>query len=646
MAIDERRREILAAIASAIGTSLTGCSPDFDSRSGRPNSGSDPGRPNILVLLADDPGPRFFSAYGDPSASTPNVDRLARDGILYKNFFATSPVCAPTRFGILTGMHAESCGPAHHMRAEGKIPEWLTGFPAYLQEAGYWTTYTGKEDYNADMSRRTGYRVSNTNPIGGLFESFDPPWGNRPEGAPFFSFINYVTCHEFSGFVPRPGLVLPTQVRVPSYLPDTLIQRTQIAGYYNNVSQTDIEIGLTLDRLTADGLYDDTIIIFFSDHGGILPRSKRFCYDSGCRVPMIVRFPPKWAHLAPAAPGTVMEELATTVDIAPTVLSLAGLGIPDHMQGQAFAGPRHRTRKYAFAGRNRMDERYDFIRTVRSARFRYIRNYLPQLIYGQHVAFMWMLPAYRDWELQWTLGLLNEAQSRFWMPKPKEELYDLESDPDETRNLIDDPAYTGVAGELRDALDLHMVSTKDNGFIPEGAAPEGYEQSRAPGAYPLMQVMHLAEIATRRDPEWLPVFQSHMGHENEVMRFWAVMGAIMLDEATVPLAGDLRQRFANDESIHVRIAAAEALVRIGQADGPLRFLADILKSSRPKSVRLQAINALTNVGDAARPALVDITLVALTESDTELRNAAVYSMQVLSGTYTPLTAIYAGVPAA
>ena len=634
MAIDLSRRAVLAGIASAIGTSLIGCDPDSRSRNRNPNHGGSSEQPNILVLLADDPGPQFFGAYGDALASTPNVDRLANDGILFKNFFATSPVCAPTRFGILTGMHAESCGPAHHMRAEGKSPDWLMGFPGYLQETGYWTSYTGKEDYNADFTERAGYDATNANPIGNFFESFEPPWNARPEGAPFFSFVNYVTCHEFSGFVPRPVLVLPTQVEVPPYLPDSLLQRTQLAGYYNNVAQTDIEIGL----------FEDTIIIFFSDHGGILPRSKRFCYDSGCRVPMIMRFPEKWQHLAPAAPGTVIDEPATTVDIGPTVLSLAGLSIPDYMHGQAFAGPQRRIRKYAFAGRNRMDERYDFIRSVRSARFRYIRNYLPQLIYGQHVAFMWMLPAYRDWELQWTLGLLNEEQSRFWMEKPAEELYDLESDPDEVRNLIDDPAYSEVTEELRDALNLHMVSIHDNGFIPEGATAEGFDQSRAAGAYPLMQVMSLAELATRRDPQWLPVFQNHMSHENEVMRFWAVMGAIMLGQEAVPLADSLQQLFSNDETIHVRIAAAEALVRVGQAGDAVQFLADTFKGTQPKSVRLQAINALTNIGNAAQPALVDITLVAVTEQDIDLRNAALYLSQVLSGTYTPLTTVYAGVP--
>lgn len=629
--IDLRRRQLLGALAAAAGSgSLTACgvstAPDDSPRE----------RPNILILVPDDASPDFFGAYGGAPALTPNIDRLAQEGLRFSHFFSTAPVCAPTRFGILTGMHATSCGPAHHMRAEGRIPDWLVGFPRYLQQAGYWTVVTAKEDYNADLGGRDGY-----DSVTPLFNVVDrsprgPLWTGRPAGAPFFCFVNYMLCHESSGFRPAAGAVQPADVTVPAYLPDTAEQREQLAGYYNSVAETDAQIGATLDQLKADGLDDDTIIILFSDNGGIQPRSKRFCYDSGHRIPLIVRIPAKWAALAPAAAGSVIDTPATTIDVAPTVLALAGVDAPDYMHGGSFLARSRTWSRYAFGGRNRMDERYDFSRTARSERFRYIRNYLPHLIYGQHLAYMWRLPAYKDLESRWVSGELDELQSRFFGEKPYEELYDLEADPDEVHNLAQDPSYAGLLQELGGALDLHMLEVNDNGFIPEGAVAEGYDESRVAGSYPLPRLIELGARAARRDIAELPALLGTLADDNELIRYWSAMGIRMLGHLATAALPALDERYGAETSLHVRIVVAEALLTLGEHPAALDFLADTLRNNDAVPLRLQAANALGNIGSAAQGALPSLTAAALLDGSTDVRNAAKHCAEVLSGTYSPM----------
>jgi arylsulfatase A-like enzyme len=624
---------VLAGLAAAGALPLAACHSSTPTGDAMP-PGPAAGRPNILVLVPDDASPAFFGPYNDRGV-TPHIDQLAQEGIRFKNFFSSAPVCAPTRFGILTGMHATSCGPAHHMRAEGRIPAWLVGFPRYLQQAGYYTVVTAKDDYNADIADRAGY-----DSVTPLFNVVDrsprgPLWTERPAGAPFFCFVNYMRSHESSGFRETEGPVSPGDVVLPAYLPDTPEQRAQAASYYNSVHVTDAQIGETLEKLKADGLYEDTIIILFSDNGGILPRSKRFCYDSGHRLPLIVRVPEQWAHLAPARAGAVVEVPATTVDLAPTVLGLAGVAVPDYMHGESFLSRSSAWKRYAFGGRNRMDERYDFSRTARSARFRYIRNYFPHLIYGQHLNYMWRLPAYQDLEQRWVDGELDQVQARFWKEKPFEELYDLEADPDEIRNLASDAAHAAVLAELSDALDLHMLSVNDNGFIPEGASAEGFEESRAGNAYPLATIMELAARAARRSEPELPVFLSYLTHGNEILRYWAVLGVLMLGPQAASVREAVAAVFAGDPSGHVRVAAAEALLRLGGHAEALDWLAQTLRGNEPDALRLQAANALGNIGDAARPALPRLLLASLLDGSVDVRNAARHTAAVLNGTYSP-----------
>ncbi|WP_347304219.1 sulfatase-like hydrolase/transferase [Croceibacterium sp. TMG7-5b_MA50] len=578
--------------------------------------------PNILWLTSEDNNP-FIGAYGDPVARTPVLDALAQRGVLYRNAYANAPVCAPSRFSILTGVHAESCGPAHHMRAVAEVSSDLRSYPEYLRSAGYYCTNNEKTDYNCDIAPERIWDASGKT----------AHWRDRPAGQPFMAVFNSMTTHESRLFRPTQGAVTPDEVRVPAYLPDTPAVRGDFASYYNLVSAMDAEIGQRLAELEADGLADDTIIFYYSDNGGVLPRSKRYCYDEGLRCALIVHVPPKWQHLSPVPMGTEVTTPVSFIDLAPTLLSIAGIERPQQMRGNAFLGHHVATPAgVAFGMRNRMDERYDFTRTVTDGRYRYIRNYSPNRIWGTHGAFEWMLKSYQSWDEERIAGRLNDVQARFFQTKPFEELYDRVADVDQVTNLIDDQAHAARIAQFRSQLDEHMLAIRDNGFIPEGEIGEGLRPSRDEQLYPLKDIMVLAAAAARGDQASMDLFVANLRHANPIMRYWAATGMAILKAHPEASHADLIRLAEGDPSHAVRVAAAEALSVSGAIDAGLPQLA--ADPALPMPPRLMALNALDALGEAARPALPALEAAAQDENP-YLARAASYQVAVLNGTYTP-----------
>ena len=582
-------------------------------------------RPNILWIVSEDNNP-YLGCYGDRLARTPTIDSLAKDGVLYENCFSTAPVCAPSRFTLITGMYATSCAPANDMRASGKMPPDMRGFPAYLRAAGYYCTNNAKTDYNAPINMKDTWDVSGK----------QAHWRNRPAGRPFFAVFNHEVTHEsclFGKFQPLPDGTNPADVRLPAYCPDTPETRADRALYYDQHHRLDQQVAKLLGQLKADGLEEDTIVFYYGDNGGVLPRSKRFAYDSGLHVPLIVHFPKKWQHLAPAAAGSHVDAPVSFVDFAPTVLSLAGVKAPAYMQGRAFAGAdKGEPKEYAFGHRDRMDERYDLVRTARDKRYRYIRNYRPDLPWGQHVQYMFQQAGYRAWERLFKAGKLNAVQARFWGEKPAEELYDLRDDPDEVKNLAASPEHQGTLERMRAALRKHMIDTRDNGFIPEGAAAEGWAASRDEAAYPLERVLALADLATARDAANLPKFVNGLNDANEVIRYWSALGCLMLRDKAAAADAALTKAL-DDPSPQVRVAAAEALCRTGDVNRGLATLRQSLKDASPR-VRLQTANALDHLGMIAKPALPELRAAAQ-DPDDYVKRAARYTAAVLAGEPSP-----------
>lgn len=433
-------------------------------------------RPNILWISLEDISPDL-GCYGDKYAVTPNIDKLAAEGCRYTQCFTHAGVCAPSRSGIITGMYPTSIG-THFMRCKGVPPPHVKCFTEYLRAAGYYCTNDSKTDYNFDAPL-TAWDESK----GGAH------WRNRPNKEnPFFCVINLTTTHESQIRLPEAQLENrrkmlsatelhdPAKAPLPPYYPDTPVVRRDMANYYDNLTWTDKNVGKILKELEADGLADNTIVFCWGDHGRGLPRHKRWIYDSGIHVPLVIRWPGK------LQPGSVSEELVAFVDLAPTVLSLAGLKSPKHFQGQAILGEQKAApREYIYAARDRMDETLDIIRAVRDKRFKYIRNYRPDLPYAQDITYMNEMPTMKEWRRLAAASKLEGAQAIFFQPaKPVEELYDCQSDPHEIRNLADDPKYAAELTRLRTAHEEWRETTGDLGLIPEA---ELMEQRRPGGKF-------------------------------------------------------------------------------------------------------------------------------------------------------------------
>ena len=558
-------------------------------------------RPNILWLVSED-NTTLLGCYGDPLARTPTLDKLAGEGVLFERCFA-QPVCAPSRFTLITGTFAVSSGPANHMRASGRMAPEITGFPTLLREAGYYTSNNAKTDYNAEIDikqtwnqsgRKAGYHLR----------------GNP--GQPFFSVFNHEVTHESCLFpkkdnetAPAHTPTDPARVRIPAYQPDTPEIRNDWARYYDRLALLDHQIAAKLEALKKSGLADDTIVFYYGDNGGVLPRSKRFLYESGTHVPLIVYFPPKWRHLAPAAPGSRLKQPVSFVDFAPTVLSLAGVGIPAHMPGRPFAGPRAAANEFVFCTRDRMDERYDMMRSVVDARWVYIRNFRPDLPYVRPLQYMFQAAGYQSWARLAREGKLTPATARFWGEKPADELYDSSVDPDNVNNLAADPAHRETLERMRAALRRHTLEIVDNGFLPEGSALEGYQASRVAGAYPVARVFDLACLASGRDPANLPKLIAALEDPSEPIRWWAAQGCAMLRDKSAPAEAALCLRL-DDSSGAVQVAAAEALAHLGKRDLALPVLGRWLVSPENPWFSLQSANVLDRLGETARPALPSI----------------------------------------
>jgi len=431
-------------------------------------------RPNFLWISTEDISPDL-GCYGDKYAVTPNLDRLASQGVRYNRAFSHSGVCAPTRSGIITGMYPTTIG-THHMRCQGVPPHYVKCFPQYLRAAGYYCTNNVKTDYQFDAPLTAWDECSN-----------QAHWRNRPKDKPFFAVINFTITHEsqirnrgnammkrLDGLGPQEKHD-PAQAELPPYYPDTPKVRQDWAQYYDLITLMDKQAKEVLDQLQADGLTEDTIVWFWGDHGRGLPRAKRWVYDSGSRVPLLIRIPEKWRKLAvpdnPEAvqPGSVNDDLIAFLDFAPTMLSLAGIEIPKHMQGRAFLGRgKEPPREYVFGARDRMDEAYDLIRVVRDKRFKYIRNYLWHLPRSQDINYMNEMPTMQEMRRLHAEGKLQGPQRQYFEPtKPVEELYDTAADPHEVNNLAGDAKYKDVLERLRRIHGQWYRETLDVGLIPE-----------------------------------------------------------------------------------------------------------------------------------------------------------------------------------
>jgi N-sulfoglucosamine sulfohydrolase len=564
-------------------------------------------RPNILWVICESASP-CLGCYGDPFAVTPNLDRFAGQGIVYTKAYATASVCSPALSSLMTGMYATSLG-TQHMRSEIGLPKQIEPLPKLMRIAGYYCSSNAREDYNFKDAT--------------LWDDSSPAahWRNRAAGQPFFSVVR-LACTDGSQiegsdreFSKKCGSKLaaserhaPDSLIVPPYYPDTPEVRKLVARYYDLMTCMDKQVGELLGQLERDSLSQSTIVFFFADHGMGLPRFRGTLYDSGLRVPLIVRVPAAYEKTSALVPGGRTSELVSFVDFAPTMLALAGVSIPSSMQGRAFLGEGPKSASDCiWAACDRIDETYETSRCLHDSRYKYIRHFMPHLPYAQpndqcdRSAMMQELRrAARD-------GQLVGIEEPFWEPtKPLEELYDTQLDPHEVRNLAGSAEHRETLERMRRHLRDWMLQTHDTGLLPEGrmhalaAGATPYEVAQDALKYPEVRVLCAAELVGAGS-RTLPALMEYLEDADAAVRYWAVTGLDALGPGAAEATEALKKAL-EDPSPDVRIAAAGALCRLGSSDQAVLVLARGLQDSS-EPVVLHAARTLQGIGDKAKPVL-------------------------------------------
>ncbi len=565
---------------------------------------AEPSRPNILWVTSEDNSYHWVGCYGNEDATTPNIDKLAADGIRYKYAYSNAAVCAVARNTLILGRYACSTG-THNMRSRYPVPESFRTYPSFLREAGYYCVNRSKTDYNFKTDDKSHWDES----------SPKAHWKNRAKGQPFFAVFNTTISHESSlfanktegyrkqGMIPKQPSRDPASVKLPPHYPDTPEIRQDWVTYMDIVTAMDKQIGSWLSELDDEGVRDNTIVFYYSDHGGILPRAKRYINDTGTHVPLIVRFPKKWQHLAPAEAGTVSDRPVAFIDLPPTVFSLAGVEIPSQFQGRAFAGKAAEQKEpYVFLFGQRFDSRMlRFVRAVTDGEYRYIRNFHPHRHRG-------ILAGYPHGQVGWQslyklkqAGKLNDLQSAYWtVPQPAEELYHTEKDPWELNNLAKDPKHQERLARMRNATLNKMREIGDTGLVPEsmyeGISKDGtvYEYVHS-NEFPYEDVLQTALAAGDGGSGVLQKLRAAMQHDHPVMRYWGATGCTIQGQSAAAATAQLK-KLLKDPSPSVQVAAAEALYVLGDKETGFDGLIDILKETDDPVVSLETLNITQALG--------------------------------------------------
>ncbi|MFP6886965.1 MAG: sulfatase-like hydrolase/transferase, partial [Opitutales bacterium] len=573
--------------------------------------------------------------YGDKFADSPNIDNLANRSVLYTNAFASARVCSPSRSCIINGLYAPTQG-TQQMRSAFPIPDYMTGFPSFLRKVGYYTSNNVKTDYNSanyEAIIKASWNES----------SATAHWRNKKAGQPFFSIFNLMTSHqsrtmvwpyekfikEVQSKLPKSLIHDPAKVPLPPYYLDTPVVRKTLARYYDCVSAMDQEVADILKQLKDDGLADDTIVFFYSDHGSGMPRHKRALLDSGMRVAMMVHFPEKWKHLAPAKSGTRTDRLVSFVDFGPTALSLAGVDIPKYMEGKPFLGKKAvASRRFVYGHRDRVDEVQDLARSVRDKRYLYIRNFMPHLGYNQPTAWPDLGEIRHEFYRLTDAGKMTPAQWHFAGPtRPLEELYDCQTDPQNLNNLANSRKHASTLKKMRRQLAANIRGTRDLGFLPEARAWEltkgttPWDLARADGnSYDQQRLLAAAQKVGNATAAQ---FVRNLRDKDAGVRFWGAVGLSGLEDLSgkvsllkrvttslglsdeTPSPGEALLEALKDESITVRIEAANALALHGNAKKAIPVLTKALESRNLAAVQHAArtIELLGAIAKAAVPAM-------------------------------------------
>lgn len=560
-------------------------------------------RPNILWITSEDNAAHWLGCYGNAEAATPRLDALAATGLRFSHAYANGPVCAVARSTLLLGAHAVTMG-TQHMRSRHPIPAAYRAHVTHLRGLGYYCTNQVKTDYNFRGNDAALWDVCSTK----------AHYRNRPAGRPFFAVFNLNITHESqlfpdnvaanrkSGAIPAVPRLDPAALTLPPHWPDLPELRGDCAIYHDCVSAMDRKVGVLLDELAREGLAEETIVFYFSDHGGAMARGKRFLHDTGVRVPLIIHVPEKWRALSPFAPGSVVDERVSFVDFAPTLLSLCGVAIPPPMQGRAFLGE-HRSAPAADARVFLYADRFDLTEGMRrgltDGHYKYIRCFSPHLAGAPYSAYALGQPSWSAWRDAAAAGELPEVHAAMWKsPQPVEMLFDLSRDPWEIENLAARPEHAVRLAAFREQLRATMLATRDTGVVPEPLWKDLVENgpihdSDAVRGDPLRfnRALGLAFAASAGDPVHFKALQSALHAVDPVQRYWAATGCLILGQRAAAAQKELTDCLEDPYPL-IRIVAAEALIATGAREAGEAALRALQERKLPAETGQWLTNAL------------------------------------------------------
>lgn len=572
--------------------------------------------PNFVWLMSEDNSKHYLKLFDENGIATPNIEKLAENGLVYSRAFSNAPVCSAARTTLITSCFGPRIGTQYHRKsAVVPMPHGVEMFPAYLREAGYYTANNSKTDYNAEKGE-------------GVWDESSKKghWRNRKEGQPFFYKETYGDSHEsrlhfdkelMDTYTPT---IHPDSVFVNPNHPDTEIFRFTNAYYRDKMLKNDEFVGGVVKQLEEDGLLENTFIFYFGDHGGVLPGSKGYVYETGLHVPLVVRVPENYKHLVGKDKGSVVEDFVSFIDFGPTLLALAGLEPPQGIDGKPFLGKNidqnaEEGNDVTFGYADRFDEKYDLVRSARKGKYKYIRNYQPFNPDGLFNFYRYKSMAYREWRQLYRSGGLNEVQKQFFEPRPAEQLFDLEADPYETNNLAMNPDYQEKVMELREILTDWVKGMPDLSFYPEPELAKAAFQN--PTGFGQKKKAEIAELVDISNLSLLPFGEAQDDIEkalksgNPWKKYWGLVvcssfgrqANIFYDEA---------KRLTRDPNSLVRMRAAEFLALTAQQN-PKKVINEVLSSSKDGMEALLVLNTVVMLMDSPSQYKFDLNKEMLSE---------------------------------
>ncbi|GAB5554679.1 MAG: sulfatase [Saprospiraceae bacterium] len=558
-------------------------------------------QPNILWIVTEDNSKHYLKLYEENGVAMPAIEQLAKSGLVFNHCFSQGPVCSVARSTIISGTYAPRTGAQFH-RAEKKVPmpNGLKMFPAYLRQAGYYTTNNSKEDYNFFKSDDVWDESSR-----------QATYQNRKEGQPFFHVQNFGITHEGQLHFNAEAMqnqstdADPKKMKPHPYHPNTTTFRYTQAKYHDLHTKADQAIAKLLQQVQEEGLMEDTFIFYYGDHGGVLPGSKGYIYERGVHVPLVVHIPEKWKHLVPFKAGSRVDGFVNFIDLAPTILNLANVKIPDEMDGQAFLGKgiSKRTvnkRKTSFSHADRFDEKYDLVRAIRVGKYKYIRNYQSYNIDGLHNFYRYRMQAYQEWRNLYYAGQLNPTQAAFFKPRQAEALYNIEEDPFEINNLIHAKKEKRIAKKLRKNLEKQLKVLPDLSFFPESYLLENAwnnpvkfgQQNKAT----IAELIEIANLSLSPFKHIEIALNEALESKNPWKRYWGLIVCSSFGEEAAVLGNKALKMALQDEENLVRMRAAEFL-GLTKTANPSFILTDCLKAAQTATEANLVLNTIALLHD-------------------------------------------------